>query len=614
MRNILLTTACTFLVTAVCSRAHNPTKPDEECNVQAWVRAEDLSPDHISHGELRIKVKQAHCANRIASVALRLQLDEFGEVKHLRQGAVIPEIHISHNQTVPTDFLGFWGGSSTDIVHDYSTYDAAMSDSALWMIKAEERRAWSTEAILFENNPNFSQPLVTPFIVASPAVNYPPSSKSYRTIDSSITPVRRHAYGGLGYHYIAVVEFTNGTIIDLPAGHTSFVPTSLPPPPQTPFTWNVTLTEDKGCERDLPWYKNQSATKQRCLPEESRSVFVAEVTLEEGNTISKGQLLKGKVTVHATSGSTTMSHISVSFITSSKYHWAIEQATSAGDENFRNLLCGRARTFGALSVDSVDSGHYPYLFKEKDDDSVFRSPNQHPSSSGPLTVTKPYFDFKLQVPDTAVPDFSSYYSLGEASLELQLSVLYSQDADICINGVNKYTNGEDEKTLDDAAKTEEGLWDSYTRVGQAPTSWWVRSLSLTGQVPIIVLGDISPRPVEHYLKPGLPSPVILASPGDIVFPVAHPATIVEPIANTSARLMREGTFDPYQSELHFWNRTWRSSSSNAPDPVRHYKTGNYAGLLWKKKQVAEERGILPSQLTAVPQDENNGQYHFGVSD
>jgi hypothetical protein len=46
-------------------------------------------------GELRIKVLQAHCANSIASVALRLQLNEFGEVKHLRDGAVIPEIQKS---------------------------------------------------------------------------------------------------------------------------------------------------------------------------------------------------------------------------------------------------------------------------------------------------------------------------------------------------------------------------------------------------------------------------------------------------------------------------------------------------------------------------------------
>ncbi|KAJ7116075.1 hypothetical protein C8R44DRAFT_628206 [Mycena epipterygia] len=157
MKSILQTTAAwTFLVVAVGSQAQESSESGGDCSVQAWVRAEDLSPDHTSHGELRIKVKQAHCANRIASVALRLQLDEFGEVKHLRQGAVIPEIHISHNQTVPTDFLGFWGGSSTDIVHDYGAYDAAMSDSAVWVVKAEERRAWSTEAVLFQNNPSMT--------------------------------------------------------------------------------------------------------------------------------------------------------------------------------------------------------------------------------------------------------------------------------------------------------------------------------------------------------------------------------------------------------------------------------------------------------------------------
>ncbi|KAJ6581812.1 hypothetical protein B0H19DRAFT_890359, partial [Mycena capillaripes] len=51
----------------------------ELCTVRAWVRAEDLSPDHVSRGELRIKVPRAECANQIASVSLRLQLDEFGE-------------------------------------------------------------------------------------------------------------------------------------------------------------------------------------------------------------------------------------------------------------------------------------------------------------------------------------------------------------------------------------------------------------------------------------------------------------------------------------------------------------------------------------------------------
>ncbi|KAJ7696429.1 hypothetical protein B0H17DRAFT_893479, partial [Mycena rosella] len=51
----------------------------DPCEVRAWVRAEDLSPEHVSHGELRIKVPRAQCTQQIASVALRLQLDEFSE-------------------------------------------------------------------------------------------------------------------------------------------------------------------------------------------------------------------------------------------------------------------------------------------------------------------------------------------------------------------------------------------------------------------------------------------------------------------------------------------------------------------------------------------------------
>ncbi|KAJ7250533.1 hypothetical protein B0H12DRAFT_1019181 [Mycena haematopus] len=116
----------------------------EVCTVRAWVRAEDLSPDHISRGELRIKVPRQDCANQIASVALRLQLDEFGEFKFLKNDAVIPELQPA-NQTAP--------GYAEWTVHDYRAYTDGLSNPDLWTIKAEERRGWMTEAILLENNP-----------------------------------------------------------------------------------------------------------------------------------------------------------------------------------------------------------------------------------------------------------------------------------------------------------------------------------------------------------------------------------------------------------------------------------------------------------------------------
>ncbi|KAJ7622908.1 hypothetical protein DFH06DRAFT_1009006, partial [Mycena polygramma] len=121
----------------------------EPCTIRAWVRAQDLSPDHISHGELRIKVPRAECANQIASVALRLQLDEFGEVKFLKKGAVLPEVRPS-NQSAPSGYAD-WTGS--DVVYDYQAYEDRFSNPELWTVKAEERRAWTTQATLLDNNP-----------------------------------------------------------------------------------------------------------------------------------------------------------------------------------------------------------------------------------------------------------------------------------------------------------------------------------------------------------------------------------------------------------------------------------------------------------------------------
>jgi hypothetical protein len=197
-------------------------------------------------------------------------------------------------------------------------------------------------------------------------------------------------------------------------------------------------------------------------------------------------------------------------------------------------------------------------------------------------------------------------------LQLELTVLYSKDAAICIDGVDRYAEMEDEKmmTADDEEKAEEGLWNSYTPVGkpvESSSKWW-RSIRLTAQVPIVVLGEISSQPVEHYLKPEVASPIILASQADIVFPVVRPESVEEPIVNTSARLMCEGKFDPQQQWLHLRNTT--RSCRRVPDPLVRYNAGDYAGLLWKKKIVAMERGILSQAAAEV---EHGDQRHFVVA-
>ncbi|KAJ7179631.1 hypothetical protein C8R46DRAFT_645950 [Mycena filopes] len=469
--------------------------------------------------------------------------------------------------------------------YDYEPYDRAMSDPEFWVVKAEERRAWSTEATLLSTNLNFSRPVVTPFVVASPAVNYPPAIVSWRDI-SVFSPIGRHAYSDLGYHYVAVVTFTDGSQTEVPAGYTNFRPTSPTNTPKTPFVWNATLmsTNIKQCSDrpELSLLGSESDSLERCLSKEQQSVFVAEVTLDDGNTVRRGERVKGRVTVHATNGSTKMTHVTVAFASGNDRHWAAKQANAGGDKEFLDLFCSLSP--GPRGVRSVEDS--AYLFESDNDGRWEYNSDEYGAPSnfdrrGRLTSAKPYLDFELPISQTAVPDLPSYYNSGVGMIGVFLTVSYSPDLAACIRGTDP---SQDLTAEDEASQIEAALWDSYTPVVPQEERW--NTLELYTMLPLVILGDASERPVQHYLEhPDLPSPVILASPlqQDIVFPSAHPLIIEEPLANTSARLMRwEGTSDPFQSHRNYEKpRRYR-----APDPAARYNRGDYAALLWKKKLFA----------------------------
>jgi len=329
--------------------------------------------------------------------------------------------------------------------------------------------------------------------------------------------------------------------------------------------------------------------------------------------------VKGKVTIRATNGSTTMSDISISLKTVKNNHWAAEQATTSGDKQFYT-------TYEQWSFDEVISVDSESAVFKEEEQSDFRFTNR-PTANGLLTASKPYFDFKLQVPENIVPDFSSYYGSAQVTLNLELGVVYSQDVAKCIDGVDRINSINDDmdalengQTADDFARTEDALWDTYTPVGKRRATTWSRMLQLTATVPLVVLGDISARPVEHYLNPGVASPAIFASQKDVVLPLppSHPVIVEESFANTSSRLLRsDGTFDPIQSRRAFFAYPFGRNCGgckNISDPYARYLTGSYAGLLWRKKVVALERGILPAE-EAEPQSQNQdeSQHRFAVA-
>ncbi|KAK7025118.1 hypothetical protein R3P38DRAFT_2952806 [Favolaschia claudopus] len=579
------------------------TKPaDQPCTVRAWVRAEDLSPNHVSRGELRIKVPR-ECAQQITSVALRLQLDEFGEVKYLKEGAVLPQVHPS-NESASTEYSD-WMGS--DVVYDYQAYDDGLSNAELWTINAEERKAWATEATLLRN-PDLSEPIITPFTVAMPAVNYPAAiSSNYRSLHD---PVARYSFSDLSYQYLAIVQFVDGHSQDIPIGYTAFIPASETHV-QSPFTWNLTFGEKAQARYNNPSQKQREEEEEKCLPKNQRSVFSAEVTLDTGKFAAQGQPLKGRVIVHQLkNGTTTLSDITVGVRSVAREHWAQQQDGDSSDSACSRSRSGQCHTSAVTRQLLFETNLYSTVFAEDDN----KEP-QHlfPDSNarGPITSSEPHFSFEIQVPRATPMEFVSYYSSIQNLLELQLSVLYPPEVAKCMHPKLDFLDKEEDPTT-----TEEGLWDTWTPVGKSAVSQtkFYRSLTLEAAVPITILSsDSSEQPMAHYLSPdGALAPVLRSGwrmDMPALFPPAKPVIVVEGIANTTARLMQSGTTDPAQTMQRFMNMS--RFRNEFPDPTKSYRSGSYVGVLWQKKIVAEERGIWPPRKEQVS-EKSEGQRPFYV--
>ncbi|KAJ7732975.1 hypothetical protein B0H16DRAFT_1580230 [Mycena metata] len=563
------------------SKADTGTKQDDSpCRAQAWVRAEDLSPNHISEGELRVKVSRADCAHQVVSVTLRLQLTEFSEFASLKDGVVLPEQQ-TVNETTPLDNVAH------EVVYDYLPYVEATSDPNLWNFQAQERVAWMTEATLLDSLPDLTHPIVTPFTVSIPAVNYPPGDERTRVVRNG-----RHGWGDLSYEYTAIVTFTDGRTVDVPAGHTTFVPVDHVDRTKMPFSWNATFKD--------PCAQRQDRELDRCLPKDERSEFVAAVTLDEGNVVEKGNLLKGRVTVHSTRGSTTVSGISAGVWTGYRDHWAQALATAAGDADFvgaTSFSQQRCRTALGGRPLNADSPSYAQIFAEPSESPRWRFPpvmlvSSDDSQKNTFTPEQPHFDFEFQVQNHHPVNFASYYSSAENQLLLNLDVVYAPEVADCLK---KPQPRPQTTAADEAAAVEERLWDSSTRVAH-PADFTERKppkskrcmMSLVATVPLTLVGSAIPTddPVAHYLTPGLPAPVIRSGLGiEVVeFPLASPVAHDEPVGDTISRLLEPH----HQSSRYQGFRRWE----DIPDPSKGYRRRDYAGLLWKKKAVAEERGIL----------------------
>jgi hypothetical protein len=104
-----------------------------------------------------------------------------------------------------------------------------------------------------------------------PNVNYPPGQ---RTFLSSGNSKSMDTGGAHSYHYTAIVTFSSGRIVEVPAGYTTFVPAPADLSPAMTFVSSVPF-RDEDCHRQ----------QNDCI---SHQHFAAEVTLESGNVVTQG--------------------------------------------------------------------------------------------------------------------------------------------------------------------------------------------------------------------------------------------------------------------------------------------------------------------------------------
>ncbi|KZP18451.1 hypothetical protein FIBSPDRAFT_591811 [Athelia psychrophila] len=266
---------------------------ESHCTVQAWVRAEDLTPSSILNGDLRIKVDPS-CAEDIVSVGLQLRLDEYAEVKFPKAGVVMPTTPVRGNVSEDETYMWRPFGMRDDLEGsdtEMGRYRTALRDPELWEVYGEERTAWKSAVTLHEGSIDYARPLVLPFAVATSHVQFPPGHEnSFRLFSNQNSP--EPAAGAKdGYRYTALVTFSDGRLEEVPAGYTTFHPVRRSAPVNQMLFTNVTFSRD-GCRGD--GRRGDTGRLGACAPLWSRNddaeVHTARIDLENGGVVHVGKI------------------------------------------------------------------------------------------------------------------------------------------------------------------------------------------------------------------------------------------------------------------------------------------------------------------------------------
>lgn len=302
-------------------------------------------------------------------------------------------------------------------------------------------------------------------------------------------------------------------------------------------------------------------------------------------------MVRGRVTVHRLeNGSTTAQQVSLSISSETNHHWAQEQATQGGDlDAFSPGSCFASQVYSEISKASYQ---YCRVF---DKDCPFPMMDWD-GTNGELSHPNDNFDFEVKVPEDHVRNFLTHYAERKTYLTVNLEVIHPSETRHCLFGQEETADEECIEHDGDVDLVEEGLWDAWTPIWQSKPrcsfnkcGWRRPTYTVSAKIPITVVGasiskasDSKLQPPIHYLEPGVQAPLILSnfppSTADLEFPPSLPTFIVEAAEKTTQRML----VTPSTTSMR-WTRFYSSSS----DTSSEYNSGDYAGVLWRKKLLSE---------------------------
>ncbi|EGO03425.1 hypothetical protein SERLA73DRAFT_158078 [Serpula lacrymans var. lacrymans S7.3] len=381
-----------------------------DCRARPWVRAPDLTPGHVLQGDVKVRL-DGLCPD-VEKLVLGLRFKERAFLRVLQPGMQRPR------PVSECPFSGPLRGvlcPDIGVVNDteLEIWEDRLLNDTVWTIYEEERIAFEVKHVL--KQPQYSDAgqiseLIQEFGLLIPNTNYPPG----------LDYINSFSVGGDGndvvdvqsiYEYFTEVHFGNGTVQEIQAGFTSFIP-AYPSVDGASEVVNTTAKKSKS-----PLYGDQNGN------DPMRSNFTVEVTLPPKRTFVQGFDQDVNIVVHRTGLANRaevelfidIQDLRVQTLESELF----EMYGKAGNESGVNLRYHlRAEfdrdLFGAWNTDHILSQRSKVKFPTPSEDEI--------ANSVVISTSSEPISLPLHVDDQAIPDFATYYQRLKSQLLLVLNL------------------------------------------------------------------------------------------------------------------------------------------------------------------------------------------------